>query len=296
MKIMKSKSLVLMLFVGMSIMCSAQDVTKPVVNVEGFNYSSDFSAEDAYIVRNNVIQSLQRTKRIIVVDLSQQSSVQSEAERRKSEAAMNDNHEVADIAQLNANFILKGSLNSISTEQRQGTDYKTGQKYYYYASSMEYTIQLIDPSTGATISSHTYTSSGTDNNSSSYSHKEAVASTNKNMSKFIEEVFPVRGTILQVAEGNERKAKSVYINLGTDQGIQKGQKFVVYEVVDIAGEKSEKEIGELTVVEVMSGSRTQCKVNSGGDAIANNLASNKELIIKSRAKKAFLGGLGGLLL
>ena len=59
----------------------------------------------------------------------------------------------------------------------------------------------------------------------------------------------------------------------------------------MAGEISEKEIGTLTAVEVMSATRTLCKVNNGGDVIANNLASNVEMTIKSRAKKGLFGDL-----
>ena len=286
---MKKNLLFLVFALCASVASSAQGVTKQVVNVEGFSYSNDFSQAEAAIVRNNVIQSLQSTKRIIVVDLAQQQSIQSEAERRKSEAAMNDEHEVADITQLNANYILKGMLNSVNTEHKSGKNIIGGGTYSYYETTLNYTIQLIDPATGATMSSYSYTASGRDDNSQQASRSAAVNGSSANMKKFIEEAFPVKGTIVQVAEGDSKKAKTVYINLGNDQGIQKGQKFVVYVVIDIAGEKSEKEIGTLTAVEVMSASRTLCKVNDGGDVIATNLASNVEMTIKSRAKKGLFG-------
>ena len=263
-------------------------VTKQVVNVGAFNHSSDISGDEAFIVRNNVIQSLQSTKRIVVVDLLQQADVQMEAERRKSEAALNDEHDVKDITQLNANYILKGTLNSITTERKQGTTLK-GEAYTYWSSSLNYTIQLVNPATGATESSYTYTSSSTSRDGASNSRSEAVTGSAKNMKKFIEEAFPVRGTIVAVAEGDAKKAKAVYINLGNDQGLQKGQKFVVYAVIDIAGEKSEKEIGTLTIDEVMSGTRSLCKVNDGGDVIAQNMAKNVEMTVKSRAKKGLFG-------
>lgn len=285
---MKKLFLCVSLIFGISVVGFAQ-VTKQVVNVEGFNYSNSFSEAEAYIVRNNVIQSLQATKRIIVVDLLQQAAVKSEAERRKAEEAMNDDHAVEDITQLNANYIIQGTLNSIGIEHKTGKNVIGGGNYSYYEASLNYTIQLINPATGATESSYTYVASGRDDNSKDGARKAAIVGSATNMKKFIEEAFPVKGTIVQVADGDSKKAKSVYINLGNDQGIQKGQKFVVYAIVDIAGEKSEKEIGTLTAVEVMSASRTQCKVNDGGDVIAKNMASNVEMTIKSRAKKGLFG-------
>lgn len=269
----------------------AQDVTKPVVNVEGFNYASEFSQAEAVIVRNNVISSLQGTKRIIVVDMEQQSSVKSEAERRKQAAAMNDGHKVADITQLNANFILKGTLNNINTTQSTGKSLD-GKTYTTWRTTLNYSIQLVDPSTGATVSTFSYEASGSSNDGAGSSRDAAINGSAANMSKFIEDAFPVRGTILQVADGDDKKAKTVYINLGTDSGVQKGQKFIVYAVVDIAGEKSEKEIGTLTAQEVMSATRSLCKVNNGGEEILQNLTSKSPMTIKTRAKKGFFSDLG----
>lgn len=267
-------------------LANAQEVTKPVVNVEAFTYNSDFSSAEANIVRNNVVNSLQGTKRVIVVDLQQQNLVNSEAERRKQEAAIGDSHEVADITQLNANFILRGALNTVTTTSQNYTT-KDGKSYTSWSTSINYTIQLINPATGATENTYTYDCSGSSRDGSSASRDAAFKSTSVNMSKFVEEAFPVRGTILQAAEADAKKAKTVYINLGSDNGIQKGQKFIVYAVVDIAGERSEKEIGTLTAQEVMSATRTVCKVNDGGPEILQNLSSKSEMTIKSRAKKGF---------
>lgn len=286
---MKKLFMTAILALSASVVSFAQ-VTKQVVNVENFAYSSRFSEAEVHIVRNNVIQSLQSTKRIIVVDLQQQNAVKSEAERRKSEAAINDEHAVADITQLNANYILKGTLNSIATKSEVKKSYD-GKTYTQWTTELNYTIQLLDPATGATQNSYTYSSSASSTDGASDSRTKAVNGSSSNMKKFIEDAFPVKGTIVQVADGDAKKAKTVYVNLGNDQGIQKGQKFVVYQVVDIAGEKSEKEIGTLTAAEVMSATRTLCKVNDGGDIIAKNMAANVEMTIKSRAKKGIFADL-----
>ena len=274
-------------------MCLAQGVTKPVVNVDAFSYSNNFSRSEVEIIRNNVISSLQETKRIIVVDMQNQNSVKMEAERRKAEAAMNDEHEVSEIVQLNANNILKGNLNSIHTTQSSGTGILDGRPHTYYNTEIEYTIQLIDPGTGATQQTYTYKCSGSSiDDGGRESRLDAVKNSSKNMKAFIEDAFPVNGTIVAVEEGDENKAKVVYINLGRDQGIEKGQKFIVYAIIDIAGEKTEREIGTLTAVNVVGANRTLCKVNNGGDVIAQNLASNNEMMIKSRIKKGLFGDTG----
>ncbi len=266
----------------------AQDVTKEVVNVEGFTYNNDFTASEVATVRRNVVSSLQNTKRIIVVDLTQQASVANEAKQRQKATRMNDNHEVKDIVELNANFILKGALNSINTVSKTGKDLISGNSYTYWESKLSYTIVLIDPATGATASTNTYTSTATSRDGSQAARNSAIEGSASNMKKFIEDCFPVKGTIVAIADGDSKKAKTVYINLGNDAGMTKGQKLAVYQVIDIAGEKSEKEIGTLTVQESMSATRSLCKVDKGGDIIVKAMATNAELTIKTRAKRGFL--------
>ena len=283
------KKVILSAFVAM--FCAtgfAQDVTKEVVNVEGFTYNNDFTASEVATVRRNVVSSLQNTKRIIVVDLTQQASVVNEAKKRQNATRMNDNHEVKDIVELNANFILKGALNSINTVSKTGKDLISGNSYTYWESKLSYTIVLIDPATGATASTNTYTSTATSRDGSQAARNSAIEGSASNMKKFIEDCFPVKGTIVAIADGDSKKAKTVYINLGNDAGMTKGQKLAVYQVIDIAGEKSEKEIGTLTVQESMSATRSLCKVDKGGDIIVKAMATNAELTIKTRAKRGFL--------
>lgn len=282
------KKVILSAFVA--IFCAtgfAQDVTKEVVNVEGFTYNNDFTASEVATVRRNVVSSLQNTKRIIVVDLTQQASVANEAKKRQNATRMNDNHEVKDIVELNANFILKGALNSINTVSKTGKDLISGNSYTYWESKLSYTIVLIDPATGATASTNTYTSTATSRDGSQAARNSAIEGSASNMKKFIEDCFPVKGTIVAIADGDSKKAKTVYINLGNDAGMTKGQKLAVYQVIDIAGEKSEKEIGTLTVQESMSATRSLCKVDKGGDIIVKAMATNAELTIKTRAKRGF---------
>ena len=53
----------------------------------------------------------------------------------------------------------------------------------------------------------------------------------------------MKGTIVQIESTKKDKAQTVYIDLGTKRGVQKGQKFIVYIEMDIAGELSLKEVG-----------------------------------------------------
>ena len=80
------------------------------------------------------------------------------------------------------------------------------------------------------------------------------------MDDFVDEYFKMKGTIVQIESTKKDKAQTVYIDLGTKRGVQKGQKFIVYIEMDIAGELSLKEVGRLNVKEVLSGTRSLCTV------------------------------------
>lgn len=273
----------------------AQDVVKPVVNVDEFTYSSEFSEAEAENVRSNVISSLQATNRLHVVDLHNQRAIDRETNRRRDEAAMNDNRDVAEMTQLNANYILKGALKSIQTTSETSTSIVDGKPYTIWRSVFRYSLMLINPATGATDKSYEYESRESSREGASKARLGAIDGSRSNMKAFIEDAFAVKGKILQIESGDEKKAKTVYINLGSIHGISKGQKFIVYAVIDIAGAKSEKEIGDLTAQEILGDNRTLCKVSNGGSEILKYMNQNVELTIKSRDKKGLLKSIGNLM-
>lgn len=277
----------------------AQDVTKPVVNVQGFKNASDLTAKEVFIIRQNLISALQATKRVIVVDLANEDMVDDESERRKAEATMGDTRQVGDVTKLQANFILSGLVKSVGTEAEdvKYKDASTGREYTkrQYTTSVDFSITLINPATGATESVHDYSSSSTDENADA-SRTNAVNGASGSMKKFIEECFPVKGEIIKVDTDKKGvKAVVVYVNIGSDDGIAAGQKIMVFKEEDIAGEISEKHIGEITVTEVNGKNRATCKVNKGGEEIVKAKSQDQMVTIQTRAKKEMNLGLGNLI-
>lgn len=260
---------------------------KEVVVVENFGSTDQFGDGDVTIIRNQVIAALQNTKRVILIDVKNQEAQAKEAIRRASEEAASDNRAVSDIGTMAANYILKGYLNTITVTTKYREDYKTKQKVPYAYAELNYTITLIDPATGATVSTRPCKITAESDNSNQEARAKAINNSGPGLASFIEECFPIKGKVLQIAEEKNGKAKSVYIDLGSEAGLTTGQMFDVYEIVDIAGERSESVIGSIKCVEVMSGKRALCKVSSGGDIISTKLAGNKELTIKSRARNSW---------
>ena len=307
------------LLLAFAVMCvsvaNAQELKKTVLGIENFTYSSSFSEADVEMVRNQIVNAIQKTGRVIVADhnSSTNRALNAESERRKQESAM-DANTVADMSTLNANSILTVHLDQLSVtreiyedkESVKGSDgkYKTVVKgrYPYYKAAITYTVKITDCENGAVQGQETYSfSSGS---YSTYDHKATYDSPEDAhkgiMNRCVDQdaftililnTFKAQGKILQIDEGDAKKAKTVYVSLGSDDGVEKKQVLEVYKELDIAGEISKKLIGEVEVVEVLGASRCLAKVKKGGDVIQQVMAAGGNLPVQTRDVKAkFWGG------
>lgn len=294
------KKVILIIF---AIFCTAvtwaqDEVTKPVVRVEGYTNTSELTKAECYTIRQNLIMALQRTKRLIVIDVTDEGLVEDEAERRKNESAMGDTRQVADITTLQANYIITMYFKSISysTKEVQVRNVNTGttSTKTMHIAAISYAINLLNPATGATESVHEYESSAQED-TKALARTHAVDDATASLNRFIEECFPIKGEVIAVADTDKKgvKATSVYVNIGSNEGLTAGQKVMVFVEVDIAGELSQKHIGELTVTEVLGKNRSSCKVNQGGEEIVTAKSKNQKVFVQTRAKKAGVGSVLG---
>ena len=294
---------------------NGQALKKAVLGVEDFTYSKDFSIEDVEMIRNQIINGIRNTGRVIVVDhhSATNKALSAERERRKQESAM-DANEVADMTSLNANSLLSANLDQLiatreiykETEMRKvGDKYETVVKgeYPYYKAVITYTLKITDCETGSVQSQETYQFSA--GNYSTLYHKadydnpkaaiEALLSRCVNQDQLtilILNTFKAEGKVLQIEKGNGKKAQTVYISLGSEDGIQEGQVLELYREIDIAGEISRKLVGEVEVIELLGATRSLAKVKKGGDVIQQVLAVGGNLPVRSRdVKQKFFGGI-----
>ena len=312
MKILKYVTLAVIATLAMN--ANSQELKKTVLGIEDITYSSDFYPAEVEQIRNNIISAIRNTNRVIVVDHSKTTNkaLANESERRKQEAAM-DANTVADMGTLNANSLMTIHLDNINATQEMYEDYeykKVGDKtqkvlkgrYPYYKGSIAYTVKITDCETGAVQNQQNF--SHEVGGYSTFAHKADFDSRDKaragilsrsvNQDEFtilILNTFKAAGKILQMDEGNDKKVKSVYVSLGSEDGVSKKQVLEVYKEVDIAGEKSQKLIGEVEIAEIMGPNRCLAKVKKGGDVIAQCLSSGTNMPVKTRdVKMKFFGG------
>lgn len=309
-----TKPLLLAIVSLMACTLNAQELKKTVLGIENFSYSSSFSPADVENVRNQIIAALKNTGRVIVVDRSSSASnaLDAESERRKSEAAM-DANTVSDMVSLNANSILSVNLDQLSITKEiyeEKETVKVGDKYEsrvkgrypYIKATISYTVKITDCANGSVQAQETYTIS--DGSYSTYNHKAEYETAEAahlgimrncvNQDKFtlmILNTFKAQGKIIQIEDGTAKAAKTVYINLGSEDGVQVKQILEVYKEIDIAGEISNKLVGEVEIVEILGASRCLAKVKKGGDVIQQVLSVSGNLPVQSRdVKEKFFGG------
>ena len=287
---MKKFVILLLCLWGISFaLCAQENTEKAVVYVEYFSNPKRIDSGLVEVLRGNMIQGIQETNRVVLVDVASQSSLANEEERRKVESAMSDVSALtAEMRTLGAQYIITGEVTSMAATRQTLSSGSV-----YYKGSVHWTIKVIDAATGTLKATKTFAHEGL-TGSTGDTQNAAIASTCSyakiSMEDFVDDTFPIEGQILKIETLTKKndKAETVYIDLGSARGIAKKQKFTVYIEVDIAGELSRKEIGSLSAQEVLSAKRTLCKVTKGGDKVLEASKAGQKLVVVSRKERTFL--------
>ena len=268
---------------------NAQSSGKAVLGIEEFSYDSSFSETDVEVFRNRLIKAIQRTGRVIVID-----------------------YLTATDEALTAGSTLTASLNRLDITREMYEDKETrkvGDKYQtvikgrypYLKATVNYTIKIIDSNDGNVLNQEDYTISK--GSYKTYDRKSEFANWEEahnaiidqcinqdDISVLILNTFKVQGRILQIDKSDAKKAKTVFISLGADDGIKTRQILEVYKEFDIAGEISQMLVGEVEILEILGTKRCLAKVRKGGDEILKVLNSNGSLPVCTRDVEVQLFG------
>lgn len=279
------------LSVAMMVAGLAAFAQKPVVLIDYFEAPKSVTAAGVTAVRSAVIAGINQMNRVQLIDVETESSLNMEGIRRSKESAIADETaRLGAIRTLGANYIIRGTVSNVSGEYHK-TDNGS-----YYNGNIVFSLSVVNVENGVTVGTKNITYAGLTGNVGSTAD-EAVVSTlgrvKQSMDNFVNEYFKIKGTVVEMKETNKKgdKATSLYISLGSDSGISKGQKFNVYQVKMIAGVESQEEIGSLTVEEVVAPTLSQCKVTKGGKEIMTAFRNGVEIRVETR-KDGWLTDLG----
>lgn len=283
-------ALVLGVFCGM-----AQDEEpqgKPNVLFDYFDRPNTVSFIWAETIRNNVMEQIQKTNRVNLIDVDSRSALAIEKSRREQDnaSAGEDMDRMKVMTEEGANFLIKGVVTDVTSKESINSK---GESLGYDA-SISFTIKVIDPSNGTTVYTENFkfpknllnslTSDLIKANAKSADEAvQNVASTmGKDMKKFVDKAFPTIGKIIELDEVKGDDVKTAYIDLGSDNGMAKGAKFEVRVKRMIGSKTSFKLLGEAEVTDVESEDLSKIKIKKGGKLINEAFKSGQDVMVKSQ--------------
>ena len=267
---------------------------KPTIFVE-----SSGTTDEVKAVRNAVLTTLSNCGRLIILDAESEAIASKEDIRRTGENVTAGSDMVAErmgaVVRLGAQYYIIVAVDDVSHTSTKGSSSTTAN------CKITITLKVIDPSESKVLNTQqmNFTGSNSKNlrdeafNSAleSITRKGSVLGQNP-LLQFIDSQFPVVCQILEINEAKKNKAVTVYINAGSDNGVAKGNKFIVFKDKQVGSRVASVPVGELSVVDIQAGDLSLCKVTKGEDVIFTEFNNGTTLKVKSRPKKDVWGRLG----
>ena len=264
---------------------------KPVVLIDYFNAPKSVKAAGVSAVRSAVIAGINQMNRVQLIDVESESSLNMEGIRRGKESAMYDQTaRMGAIKTLGAQYIITGTVSNVSGE------YHKTENSSYYTGNIVFSLSVVRVEDGVTVGTKNVTYAGLTGNIGSTADEAVVSTLNRvrqSMDNFVNDYFKLKGVIVEMNATSKKgdKVSSLYINLGSEAGVAKGQKLDVLQVLKVAGTEGEEEIGSLTVDKVVAPALSECKVTKGGKEIMSAFKAGTELRVVTK-KDGWLTDLG----
>ena len=254
---------------------------KSVVVVDYFEYANSVVPSYADAVRSSIIQGINQMNRLTLIDAAKESSLALEEERRDSEkAALDITARTGQMKTLGAEYIVTGNVTNVSATRRTDSEGKVS-----YRGNIVYSVTVLKVEDGSVVGTKNYTHSDIATGSGT-TEELAINDTYRycvnSMENFVQEFFPLKGAIVEMAEAKGDKVKSCYISLGTSVGVLKGQTLDAFAVKTVAGRAIETKIGSLTISEVVAEDLSLCKVTTGAKEIMAASKDGIEIVVKTK--------------
>lgn len=113
----------------------------------------------------------------------------------------------------------------------------------------------------------------------------ALSKSRNKIIKYLNDIIPYYGKVIEISEVKGDKANQLYISLGSRIGINKGQELIVKQQATVAGKPFLRTLGKIKVIEVEGEEGSRCKVTEGNKEIYKAyLATPDEIVIETHKK------------
>lgn len=295
---MKQIFLLLTLLISAGWSAFAQEIEVPEdtqgrshVFIDYFYGPKDVSVDVVEAFRGAVMDALNDSRRVELTDVDTRSSLVIEKERRASEDIDpgTDMERMKLMLQEGANALIHGRVTQCKTARVVNSK---GEASYTCTAILN--LSVVDPATAKTLYTDILTCDASPSSLlgvtlESYATEGnaiagAVKNCNKQVRKYVQEAFKIKGKVLEISETKKDEAKEVYISIGSSSGVTPGGRFNACLLREVAGRKSAKIIGELEVKDVEGEDLTLCKVKKGGKEILSAFNNGQVILVKSTAR------------
>lgn len=257
-----------MIFVAAMLAISAY-AQKKTVALGSVNSSSGVGSNWTALLRQSMMNSLSQSSRINLFDLNNLSNLSGSAQDRLVQLK----------EEYHVDYVITATITSLTSKYSPTSDGKP-----WYNATMEWTTTVTDTETGETVSVVPEKDYGF-SSSSDEAYKKCFGLINAEMKSLLEECFPLTGTIQMIEESHPRKgAKTVFIDLGSDLGLEPADYMDVFQIRQMAGREIPTKIGTLRCKEVVAGDLSLCTVKKGGVEIQKGIDNEEKLVVKTRSR------------
>lgn len=264
---------------GLAMCVLMTNAQKPVVYAGSFTYADNIEVSSVLEVRSAIVSGIIDTQRFDLIDADSKDQLNTEAERRSSEEAMADKAARAGAMQEKAaQYILYGYIaqcEGIASDTEGG---------FKYSGEVKFTVKVVQTSDKKVVASKDFNLSGFKSGGGDTPQaaiSDALRHVKNDMKNFVDENFKLKAVVLgEGFETKRDKMQTCLITLGSDHGVEKGQRLDVSVVEIIAGREVNKVIGQITIEQVMAGDLSKCKVSKNGEEILK--AMNDYLSLKDQ--------------
>ncbi len=155
---------------------------------------------------------------------------------------------------------------------------------YNYKYKIPFTLKIIRLSDKTVHASKSFASDGYGQNSRDEAIESSIDKSMRKVLQFVNEKLPIEGELLEITLADGKKARELYISLGSNNGIQKGQSLVVKGISVIAGKTVLRTLGKIKVTEVEGEEASRCKVTDGHEKIMNFYNEQPDKIVVQTEK------------
>ena len=291
---MKLKHLLLTLILGLfavSMPAEERGSGKATVIVDYFYAGSHVSRNDygwIDMLRNDIIKELIGTGRVSVVDAASVSDL------NYIPQGYNENSVTSRLRTLKSHggrYVVLGDIEYVDIQRINTTNSRAvrsrDNSNNVYDARIGYNLRLIDIATGE-ILGQTIADPKDGSVRMSTPEKSMESVTGRaatEMRRILIDGIAITGQMLQVLDTKVKKgveeAKTVALNVGSDNGAAAGVKFDVFTTRYIAGHKVSDKIGKVKITEVKGSDISYAIVKDGGSKILEAMRNGDKLTIKS---------------